>query len=220
MEFIQNGIPETNSTSVKCVCAINPNCASQAVIVSPGANYQVFDNLTYNVSGWVRTCQTTDSLLLSTLEHFYIDSDSFPFFIYSLGATFINFGILSQSPLNTKHIAYNPSISRFPPNTPISIIVKELMVEQWNLSLSYEDFYKACAPMYCSYPKTIRKNSFIEVIVVIVSMMGGIVVLWRILTHPVVKFILRSVKRTYRNPRETEPGNSVFDQIQHSWSLI
>ncbi|CAF1374256.1 unnamed protein product [Adineta ricciae] len=219
MKFIQNEISQIDSTSIKCVCAINPNCIRPAIIVSPGIYYKVFDNLTYNVPGWIRACQVIDSLLLSTLEWLYIDSVSFPFFMYALGVMNKQYVSVIKSPLDNKPIVYNSSMSRFPPNTSNSIIVKEIMVEQWNHSLSYQRFYETCAPMYCSYPKTIRKNSFIEVIITIMSMMGGIVASLRILTPPIVKLILRLVTRANQNPREIEQGNSIFAQIQYNCSL-
>lgn len=213
MEFVPSGIPEINSTLIKCVCAINPNCQNQAIITNPSINHWMYDNLTYNVPGSIQSCLSIDSLLLSTLQYLYVNSDFFPILLYSLNINFFYWYTTMSPSFKVQPLIYNPAVSRFPPNASISIRVKEIMVEQWNPSLSYQHFYEACAPIYCSYSQTIHKESFIGVIITLVSMLGGIVVSLRILTPLIVNFILRLLTRTNQKLTETEQGNHLFDQI-------
>ncbi|CAF2840240.1 unnamed protein product [Rotaria sp. Silwood2] len=98
---------------------------------------------------------------------------------------------LQSSSLRIQPLVYDPALSRFPSKTSISMIIKELMVDQWNPSSSHEYFYEACAPIYCSYSQRIRKENFIRVVIMLVSMIGGIVASLRILTPHFVKFVLK-----------------------------
>lgn len=79
--------------------------------------------------GWIQSCLSIDSLLLSTLECFYEDSTCFPIlidFIYPVSF----YGILPNSLSPLVPLVYDPSVSRFPSNTSISTIAEELMIEQ------------------------------------------------------------------------------------------
>jgi hypothetical protein len=42
---------------------------------------------------------------------------------------------------------------RFKPNSTMKSILDYLMVEQWITNISYEKYYKTCAPISCSYFK-------------------------------------------------------------------
>jgi hypothetical protein len=106
----------------------------------------------YIVPGLVEGCSTIDSVLLSTLECFYSDSDCIKnitlYFIETLPNPLELLWRFLPDPL-----IYNSTLSRFPPNTLISTIVKEIMIERWNPSVSYNRFYNSCAPTHCSYSK-------------------------------------------------------------------
>ncbi|CAF4901548.1 unnamed protein product [Rotaria sp. Silwood1] len=206
VQFIPNGISEINSTSIKCNCVINPYCQNQAVIYDSTFNY-VWENdinLIYNVSGWIQGCLAIDSLQFSTLECLYVDSNCFPFLLSYLPKMNYLPTYLQPSSLRIQPLVYDPALSRFPPKTSISMIIKELMVDQWNPSSSHEYFYEACAPIYCSYSQRIRKDNFIRVVIMLVSMIGGIVVSLRILTPHFVKFILQLSTMFKKTP---EQGN-------------
>ncbi|CAF1166616.1 unnamed protein product [Adineta steineri] len=86
-------------------------------------------------------------------------------------------------------LVYDPERSRFPPNTLISIIIKEMMVEQWNPSLSYKDFYESCAPNYCTYYKKIRTKTIVGIFTSLLSMIGGLAVSLRLITPHFIKFL-------------------------------
>lgn len=199
---------------------MDPNCQNQAIIRDPGSNYYLYDGLTYSVPGWIHSCLAINSLSLSTLQCLYVDSDFFRFLSYSLGISYYYWSITNSESFDIQLLVYNSLLSRFPPNTSISIIMKEMMVEQWKPVLSYQHFYKSCAPIYCSYSRTILKESAIGVIIILVSMIGGIVVSLRLITPHVVEFILRFLTKTNQNLRETEQGNHLSDKIKNSCDLI
>lgn len=207
MEFIPTGIQKGDLPLVNCFCVLNPKCQSQATIGMISAADSSYYRFTY-VPGWFQGCQPMESLLLSTLQYLYAESDYFPILSYSLRMNVI-YSLIDVPPsFNLQLLVYNSTVSRFPPNTSISKITSEMMVEQWNPSLSYQRFYEACAPIYCSYSRTIHKETFIGIIIQLISTIGGIVVSLRILTPHVVKLILSFSRKPNRNPNETEQSNS------------
>ncbi|CAF1531434.1 unnamed protein product [Adineta ricciae] len=117
------------------------------------------------------------------------------------------------SPFNSDPLIYNSTATRFPPNTTISIMFKEMMIEQWNPSSSYEVFYGLCAPKYCTYSQRIRTQNFSGVIVTLISMVGGIVVSLRIGTPYFVKFILKLLTIFKKNTQQKVRR----ERVKHGW---
>ncbi|CAF4210813.1 unnamed protein product, partial [Adineta steineri] len=89
---------------------------------------------------------------------------------------------------DTGPLINDPTRSRFPPNTLVSTIFKEMMVEQWNVSSSYKDFYESCAPIYCTYSEKIRTKTISGIILTLMSVIGGLVVSLRLITPYLVRF--------------------------------
>ncbi|CAF1238357.1 unnamed protein product [Adineta ricciae] len=203
VQFILNGIKEMSSRRFICICAINPNCGDTAHIYnSAWTNYGKDD--IYNIPGWMQGCFTLDSLLLSTFQLVYMNSDDFLNFMNHIQLGETGLGKIS-SPFRLQPLFYDPKTSHYPPNTSISTIIKELMIEQWNPSLTYEQFYKSCAPNYCSYPEKIRNNNFIGVIIILISMISSIVIVLKLLTPRLVQAIFKILARFNKTTRQTQP---------------
>ncbi|CAF4110386.1 unnamed protein product, partial [Adineta steineri] len=202
LKFILNQIKEINSSMTRCVCASDPYCKIPAVIYDLYYKQEANNNsLIYNISGWIRGCLAIDSLLLSTLQCLYEDSDCFPLLL-SYIRKYENSG---QPSLIIQPLVYNP-MSRFSPNATVSTMFKEMMIEQWNRSSSYQSFYESCAPIYCTYSKKIRTENFGGVVIKLIATTGGIVALLRIVTPYLIKFIVRLLtickKKKQHQPRE------------------
>ncbi|CAF4347201.1 unnamed protein product, partial [Adineta steineri] len=86
-------------------------------------------------------------------------------------------------------LIYNQTSTRFPPNTSVSSIVEEMMIEQWNTSLSFSDYYGACAPTYCTYTQIKHAETFSELLVTLISTVGGLVMVLRLITFQFVKIV-------------------------------
>ncbi|CAF4024878.1 unnamed protein product [Adineta steineri] len=203
LKFILNQIEEINSSMITCVCATGPYCKVPAVIYDLYYKQEANNNsLIYSVSGWVQGCLAMDSLLLSTLQCLYADSDCFPLLLRYTDKNWFN----RQPSLIIRPMVYNPTMSNFPPNTPVSMMFREMMIEQWNPSLSHKSFYESCAPIYCTYSQKIRTKSFVGVIIELIATIGGIVALLRIVTPYLIKFILQlptiCKKKEQHQPRE------------------
>ncbi|CAF1660644.1 unnamed protein product, partial [Adineta ricciae] len=192
------------------MCVINPYCQRPAILNDFNLinNYNSWYGYGYNhnLSGWVERCLAHESLLLSTLECLYINSSCFPFLLSYITKANTDALSLLTSSSRLRPLTYDPAVSRFPPNTPISIIVNEMMLETWNAILSYEKFYESCAPLYCSYSQSVRKENFLGVIIVLVSAIGGIIVSLRIITPHLVHFTLRILARTNEKSNQSEQG--------------
>ncbi|CAF1305597.1 unnamed protein product [Adineta ricciae] len=203
-------IQDATTGLITCVCAINPYCQRPAILNDFNLinNYNSWYGYGYNhnLSGWVERCLAHESLLLSTLECLYINSSCFPFLLSYITKANTDALSLLTSSSRLRPLTYDPAVSRFPPNTPISIIVNEMMLETWNAILSYEKFYESCAPLYCSYSQSVRKENFLGVIIVLVSAIGGIIVSLRIITPHLVHFTLRILARTNEKSNQSEQG--------------
>ncbi|UJR18380.1 hypothetical protein I4U23_005284, partial [Adineta vaga] len=191
IQLVSNGILEVNTKLITCYCAINPYCQSSAVLYDEDFFYGRHNNIsyTYNVSGWIHSCLAIDSLLSSTLQCLNIYSDCFPIILNYLAKFDSMKERINTLTYRIHPLVYDPTVSHFPLNTSISKIVSEMMVEQWNFVSSYEKFYDACAPIFCSYFQEVREENFTRVIIKLISVIGGIIVLLRILTPHIVKFI-------------------------------
>lgn len=205
-------VNDINSGLIGCICAIDGNCTSHAgfynssfMMLSEANNAQ----LVYKIRGLVSGCSPMKSLLLSTLECFYSDSDCFSIVLTYVEQAYI-WNVVNPDWFDVHPLIYDSTLSRFPPNTSISEIVKDVMIEQWNVSFSYKNFYQTCAPNYCTYTQFIRVNSIIEIIIAFVSMIGGLVVSLRLITPYFVKFVFRS-KSTIDEQQQTQ-GNSILFQ--------
>ena len=200
-----------NSTSIKCICAIDPNCQTPAYVDDSYYSNEngLMIDFSYYMPGLIQSCFPIDSLLLSTLQCLYADSYCFVILMYIIFPKYFVPGF--SDPLHPiRPLVYDPSMSRFPPNSSISTIIQELMIEQWNFSSSYQNFYETCAPTYCSYSIKVRKESFIQVVIILISMIGGVVVSLRLLTPYLVKFTLQfslTSKSKKEPPKQREPGN-------------
>ena len=188
------------SNTTDCICAIDADCRQSAgfynisFIVDLGNYKLISDDLMYKIPGYVVGCSSFDSLLLSTLECFYLDSECFSIVLNYIEKIYIwNVEDEDSQWFNVRPLIYNSNSSHFPPETSISEIVKNVMIEQWNVSFSYEDFYKTCAPNSCTYNELVYSQSAIDIIVSLISMIGGLIVLLRLITPHIVKFFYRLI---------------------------
>jgi hypothetical protein len=211
--FVLSGPTDINTTKVNCICATNPQCEDATTIYDNEyyADYYFDPIIAYIVPGSIAGCSPLDSLQLSTLQCFYSNSDCLSIVIsYIQQAYFQN--ILYPVWFDPRPLIYDPTLSRFPPNTSIELIIKNMMIERWNPFTLYNNFYQSCAPSYCIYSQTVRTKSIIGVIITLVSMIGGLIVSLRLITPQFVKFIIRLFSmissRQQQQQQQQQQGNS------------
>lgn len=203
------------SKLINCICATNPHCTSPVAIFdvdlteffASSTNYSV----AYVVPGSTAGCSSIDSLLQSTLECFYLGSNCFSILMNYIQNIY-NWNV--EDPLwpNIQPFLYNSTLSNFPPNSSISLITKNIMIEHWNPSYSYKHFYDLCAPSYCTYSERTRTRTITGAITALVSMLGGLVVSLRLITPHLVKLFNRLLsKKVKKQEQQLQLGNCYAD---------
>lgn len=151
----------------------------------------------YTIEGMHKGCFAVNSLLLSTLECFYSKSGCFSTLLNSIKA---EFSVNAPYPTSFHYqpLVYDSLTSRFPPNASISFVFKQMMVEKWKSLTSYRNYYEACAPSYCIYTVNARANTRIDVLITLISLIGGVTTILRfvvprlvVIISYILKFILR-----------------------------
>lgn len=203
------GTRDINTTKINCICATNPHCQSSAAIYAKDVVYfGGYDfHVDYVILGFVTGCSPLDSLLLSTLECLYSTSDCLSNLTHFIRETYF-YNVEHPSWLEVRPLTYNSTLDQFPPNTSISNIVSKLMISRWNSAISYAQFYQSCAPDHCSYSKEIQAKTLLGIVVTLVSMIGGVSVVLRLITPHLVKLLMDIF--TKRSTKEEQSGNVCF----------
>ncbi|UJR38718.1 hypothetical protein I4U23_031383 [Adineta vaga] len=188
--FNSFGTRYVNLSSVNCICATNSACQTPVAIYEMDNiwNTRIYAYIIYIVPGAIGSCSTFSSLMFSQLLCFYSNIDCFPILMNYVKASYYQ-NVENPVWFDPRPLVYNAKLSRFPPNTSVSRIVEQIMIEQWNPSYSYERFYDLCAPNYCTYSEKMRARSIIEVIITFISMIGGLAFALILITPLFITFI-------------------------------
>ncbi|CAF1387351.1 unnamed protein product [Adineta steineri] len=204
VDFNLSGTHDINTTSINCVCIANPNCNSPAVMydenVDCNSSYDRY-NITI-ITGLIEGCFVFDSLLSSTLECFYSDS-----FCYRLLMSKVIYAVLGRGDYYPwyaiRPLVYDPT-SRYPSNSSIKTILQNLMIEQWNPHNSYEDYYRWCLPTYCIYSQVTNQKTLLKIILSLISLIGGLTLVLRIIVPHLVKFTRRCFRKNRQQQQQVE----------------
>lgn len=184
-----------------CVCATNGSCESPAVVYLQQLTTIFFiPKFEFTLPGLVERCSTVNSLLFSNLECFYSHTDCF--MLLSTVKYSMN-GDTRYALFPVRPIVANPAVDRFPPQTLVKEIIEHLMVERWHHSISYDRFYRLCAPRYCTYSQHVRSKGALQVVIALLSMLGGLVASLRTITPHLVRVV--AFVKTLFSPR-TRPA--------------
>ncbi|UJR29494.1 hypothetical protein I4U23_010707 [Adineta vaga] len=208
----------SQSQSSLCICAINASCQDSIGIydIDKESTFIPIYINRYIVPGLVIGCSTIDSFMLSTFQCYYNDSDCFSILMKYSEKTYIH-NVEYPEWFHVQPLIYNSTSSRFPPTTTISTIIKEIMIEKWNVLSSYEQFYQSCRPKYCSYLKRTRIKTFFDVMITFISTIGGFTLSLRLILPRLIKFIFYLINKfRNRNQREirTKGWNRIKEIIQ------
>ncbi|CAF3979496.1 unnamed protein product [Adineta steineri] len=183
------------SNSPICQCVVDPNCQGPIYFATTGTVgelplpvlHPAYRYSSYVAPGLIDACYSIDFLFLSTLQCFYTDSDCMNQLFYYINTTYLA-SVINPN-VYAHPLIYNQTSTRFAPNTSVSSIVEEMMIEQWNTSLSFSNYYKACAPTYCTYTQIKHAETFSELLVTLISTVGGLVMALRLITFQLVKIV-------------------------------
>ena len=85
-----------------------------------------------------------------------------------------------------------------------------MMIEQWNSSLSYDQYYHSCAPSNCTYSERVRSKTTIGILIALLSMIGGLAVTFHLLTPYLYKLI-------FHLPKICKKKQSKQKNVQQTW---
>ncbi|CAF1531587.1 unnamed protein product [Adineta ricciae] len=168
-----------------CACEFTPDCIGTSGIykeLAPSSLY--FDTnkeVAMTISGLVGSCLPVDIALFSTLECFYNQSciDKLVSFLPKI-ETFKALKVDNQS--------------RFELNATIKSIVNQLMIENWKKNITYEKYYKQCAPISCIY-SILKRPNFKYTSIRLISLLSGLTVVLGIIIPIIIKFSNRLKNR-------------------------
>jgi hypothetical protein len=155
------------------------SCDSSATCAYPSLIYDTDDTVVFTVPGFYTGCYVIESLLQSSLQCFYDQACTDQLLSYS---TF------SWSQNVT---TYDSSIpSRYFENSTIQDLLGQLMVEQWNSSSIYDNYYNECQPAQCTYTYQTR-NDLIYIITTLIGLVGGLITVLKLVVPRFVSFVRR-----------------------------
>ncbi|CAF1468291.1 unnamed protein product [Adineta ricciae] len=196
-------------SSTNCICATHPHC-QRATIHHDWKNISLcgtISNVSYVIPGMTIGCFILNSLLLSTLECLYSEC------CLSVLNYYINVAYMREYTnilwFDAHHLVYNPASSRFPPNTSIKMIIKEMMIEQRQSSFSFPNYYATCAPIYCAYSDRVYTYDFLQIVIKLISIISGLTVALRIFTPLIVNIVFYLLKPKL----QTQPSSQVRPKL-------
>jgi len=87
----------------------------------------------------------------------------------------------------SSNVTFNPLFSNLSsPNATVQSLVDALLVDQWETSVTYEQYYAACAPLSCTYIANKQPNA-LYMAAIIISLYGGLTTALKLLVPLFVK---------------------------------
>jgi hypothetical protein len=157
-----------------CSCTTTRKCVEQFYVYS-------YLNATrlYSIPGIYRGCYTVEALLQSTLECFYDEICANQFHPTSVSSIIDYFTSL------------DPSLpSEYSVDSTIQELLNGLMIEEWNLSITYNTYYNECQPIVCTYTYE-TKNGIVYIITVLFGLSGGLITALEFVVPILVNFVRR-----------------------------
>ncbi|CAF1189944.1 unnamed protein product [Didymodactylos carnosus] len=168
-----------------CRCQTSSICTSKIGIYDSTSG----DSFLFTVDGFRTGCWQLEALFQSTLECFFNQT------CFDRIQSLIN----SSVPLNAT-ILNSTLLINYSTTSTIGTMVKQLMLEQWNASISYSHYYNECSPNYCMYTYTTRLDTAF-MLTIILSLVGGLSKVLRVVT-PLIILLFRQLRN--RKSQEDE----------------
>ncbi|CAF1263436.1 unnamed protein product [Adineta ricciae] len=196
-----------NATGIfsNCVCAINPYCQRQRDLYSriTTLNDTRMYTITNTMPDSTDSCYALDSFLFSIQECFYSNSNCLSTLLTNMNMTYNQ--LYTEIPwFYPTPLDYDPLSNYFLPNSSLSIITKEMMIEQWNYTASSDQYYETCTPNYYTYSYTARTYNYIGVIAKIISTIGDLGIALRLITPQLVTFLYRIFETKFKASHENQ----------------
>ncbi|CAF0953898.1 unnamed protein product [Adineta steineri] len=162
-----------------CNCHLSSTCVNQlSIYKNDSGNVTLFD-----VPGFYIGCYVIEALLQSTLQCFYDQTCIDELQLY----------LTTASPMNATALDSSLS-SQYSEDSTIENLLNSLMIEEWNSTQIYGQYYDECQPIECTYTVKTR-NSVIYIITTMFGIVGGLITVLKLVVPRVVKFIRKKRSR-------------------------
>lgn len=161
-----------------CSCLDSSQCKSKL-----GFHWSNPWSPSWYVPGMYVGCYFFEGFLQSTLECFYNQTC----------VDLVQGYIQSQSPVDATALDSHQS-KRFFPYKTISAIISDLMVEEWNKSIMYDEFFASCQPTGCSYTISLS-NDVITIVTTLIGLIGGLDTVLKFCVPIVISIIVKCFYR-------------------------
>ena len=165
----------------QCTCEMSSQCIQEIAIYhdSFGVSYWL-------VPGFFLGCYILEALRQSRFECLYNQTC-----LDQLQANMRSSTTVDVTPLDASRS------SKFSPNTPISEVIDNLMVEQWDTVVMYEKYYNSCQPARCTYTMSTR-NDAVQIVTTVIGLVGGLVTVLKLLVPRAVRLVSKCLSRRRR----------------------
>lgn len=190
--------PTTNGSG--CFCNQQVTCSSPSGFYQDTMlteSWDIFDLMyknTAQIPGLFTGCYPLESLLQSTLECFFNQTC----------VDFVQINVKPFQDVNFTAIDDN-SMTLFTPTWTIEQIIKQLMIDQWNSSVSYEKYFNQCQPLSCTFLEAQRHNA-LYIVTTLIGLIGGLVSALRLL----VPFLVILVRRWWLNRQRNDQSLNIL----------
>ena len=170
------------------------------------------------------TIRTKNGTILFTIPDFYVGCLSTQALIQSTMQCFYNRSCLDQIQrnINYNQLTLNVTLlniskpSRYPPQTSIEVMLRNMFVEEWNSQINYDQYYKQSQPSYCQY-QYVEQYS-VSSVTKVTGLVGGINLGFRLITPFLVETFFYSKRKFFKtenmiNPKEDIPSRHI-DNIE------
>ena len=184
-------IPITYSNGT-CSCATSSSCFESA------AFYNRTQHRVYTIQGILRGCLYLDSILLSSLSCFFSNAC----ILELVHAMPLGNPDTSEIPLQVDMSIISPlefasTNSRFQVNDTVETILNQLFIDSWVNETSYERYFNACAPTYCTYSFA-RRFNVLYALTTFIGVFSGLSIFLRFLVSQLVDMVFK-LHRSLKN---------------------
>jgi hypothetical protein len=164
-----------------CSCATSSACFQSAIMSNKNAS------IVYTMDTILVGCFTLDSIIFSSLSCFFSNSCLTDFIQgcaidrRRVGSTLFP---KSEQFLSIMNL---PSNSRYEINDTIETMVSNLFIDIWSSETSFEQYYNACAPTYCTYTRNERPD-IVSTLTTFLNLYYGTVTALRFIVPYLIKF--------------------------------
>jgi hypothetical protein len=162
-----------------CNCASSVACISQSSIYDYSSGISLFD-----VPGFYTGCYVIESLLQSTLQCFY-DQQCVDHLLHQISLT-----------PRIEVASLDESLSKYSANLTIQKLVDNLMIEEWNYSSSFENYYNQCQPIKCIHTLE-TNNDIIYIATTLFGISGGLITVLKIIIPRLIKLIRKKTQQQH-----------------------